>query len=62
MSSKMDNLRLLKVASNMFYWAKTLNNIKFEIIGSKGFKSAFINKNKILNKHFNSAAFEQRLF
>ena len=36
MSTKMDNLRFWKVADNIFYWAKTLNNTKFEIIGSKG--------------------------
>ena len=35
MSSKMD-IRSLKVAYNIFYWALTLNNTKFEIIGSKG--------------------------
>ena len=62
MSTKIHNLKFLKVANNIFYWAKTLNNTKFEIIGSKGFKSAFINKNKTLNKHFNSAVFELRLF
>ena len=36
MSTKMHNLRFWKVAYNIFYWAKTLNNTKFEIIGSRG--------------------------
>ena len=36
MSTKMHNLRFWKVAYNIFYWAKTLNNTKFEIIVSKG--------------------------
>ena len=62
MSTKIHNVKFWKVAYNIFYWSKSLNNTKFEIIGSKGFKSAFINKNKTLNKHFNSAVFEQRLF
>ena len=35
MSTKMD-IRFWKVAYNISYWAKTLNNTKFEIIGSKG--------------------------
>ena len=35
MSTKMHNSRFWKVADNIFYWAKTLNNTKFEIIGSK---------------------------
>ena len=36
MSTKMHNLRFWKVAYNILFWAKTLNNTKFEIIGSKG--------------------------
>ena len=36
MSTKIHNLRFLKVAYNILYWAKSLNNTKFEIIGSKG--------------------------
>ena len=36
MNTKMDSLRFWKVADNISYWAKTLNNTKFEIIGSKG--------------------------
>ena len=36
MSIKMHNLRFWKVAYNIFYWEKNMNNTKFEIIGSKG--------------------------
>ena len=35
MSTKIQNLKFLKVAYNILYWAKTLNNTKSEIIVSK---------------------------
>ena len=36
MSTKVHNLKFWKVAYNISYWEKKLNNTKFEIIVSKG--------------------------
>ena len=58
----MKNWRIWKISNKIFYYAKTINEVTFEIIVSEGFKSAFINKNKTLNKHFSSAIFDKKPF
>ena len=44
-----------KETKDVFYWRKIIENSSYEIFGSIGFKAAFINKNKTLNKRFNSS-------
>ena len=44
----------------MFYCQKKIKLSSQEIIKSKEFLPAFINKNNTLNKHFNSLVFEKK--
>ena len=62
MDHKTQNFRISKISKYAFYWVKTLNETKFDIIWSQGFKYAFINNNKTLNRYFNSDVSELNLF
>ena len=51
----------ISIFENVFYCQNKIKLSSHKIIGSRGFLSAFINKNHTLNKHFNSLVLKKYL-